>query len=80
MLLLNPCRALFLCTILVRRFSGGYTYLPAAGNLSGNFSIETQIVVQRKWLVIFKNLTFTPKKLLYITIYQTYYTFSADLD
>ncbi|MGB4576986.1 MAG: hypothetical protein WBI06_08810, partial [Paludibacter sp.] len=35
--------------------------LPAAGKLSEHLSIETQIVVQRKWSVIFKNLAFTPK-------------------
>ncbi|MGB4578026.1 MAG: hypothetical protein WBI06_14170, partial [Paludibacter sp.] len=35
--------------------------LPAAGKLSEHLSIETQIVVQRKWSVIFKNFAFTPK-------------------
>jgi len=37
--------------------------LPAAGKLSGHLSIETEIVVQRKWSVKFRNLAFTPKKI-----------------
>ena len=31
--------------------------------LSGHLSIETEIVVQRKWSVIFKNLAFTTKNI-----------------
>jgi len=43
--------------------------LPAAGKLSGHLSIETEIVVQREWSVLFRNLAFTPKKKYYKLLY-----------
>jgi len=49
-------------------YRDGYSHLVP----SGHHSIETEIVVQRKWSVIFKNLVFTPKnyyKLLFIRLF-----------
>jgi len=48
-------------------YRDGYLYLVPSRHLS----IKTEIAVQRKWSVIFKNLAFTPKnyyKLLFIRV------------